>query len=138
MIYIFRKCLFLSFAVVICLINMVPHCYSEESITLENRYAPAILKYEQELTENPNNADSQYKLGLYYYAVGENRDAIQKLKIAKELYLSQGNFSAALQAEQALNTLTVKEAFELIQKRVNELTNEVEEIKGILKDKLGV
>lgn len=107
--------------------------YSENLFKSNTQYNTAILKYERDLVDNPQNPELYHKLAMLRYATGDKKKAIEEFQKAKKLYLDQGNIEAALQLESTLNTLTLPEALREIERRIEDLETKVKEINKVLK-----
>ncbi len=123
----------LALSVISIVLFSVKICYSENLSKSNTQYNTAILKYERDLADNPQNPELYYNLAILRYAIGDKKKAIDEFQKAKKLYLDQGNVEAALQLEATLNTLTLPEALREIEKRIEELEFKVEEINKVLK-----
>jgi tetratricopeptide (TPR) repeat protein len=87
--------------------------------------AENLLKNKESLKANSTEARSYYNLGLSFYAQGDFQKAIYNFKEAKERYLQQGDYQKALEIENYLNALTIKEAFEEVNRKIDSLSERV-------------
>jgi len=104
----------LSISIVLLSIDI---CYSENLFKTKTQYKTAILKYEKDMIDNPQDPKSYYNLAKLHYAIGDKKKAIEEFQKAKELYLAQGNTEAALQLEATLVVFVAKFKYYLKRRR---------------------
>jgi tetratricopeptide (TPR) repeat protein len=110
----------ISVLIVLCIFNFLSIlCPAENSLGGQKTF-------EME----PADAKSYYNLGISYYAEGNYKKAIYNLEKAKEMYRTLGDFKAALEIENYINTLSIKEAFEEVNRKINDLVKTVESLKS--------
>jgi tetratricopeptide (TPR) repeat protein len=110
----------ISVLIVLCIFNFLCILYPAENS----------LDDQKTFQTEPADAKSYYNLGISYYAEGNYKKAIYNLEKAKETYRILGDFKAALEIENYINTLSIKEAFEEINRKINDLVKTVESLKS--------
>ncbi len=104
-------------------------------------YDKEILKYNAKIQEDPNNPELYYHLGLTLSAAGNDVEAIQKLEIAKAMYLMRGEYATALKVDESLGSLKFREAIDEINSKLTSFSDKLrvlEESNKEISEKLDV
>jgi tetratricopeptide (TPR) repeat protein len=103
--------------------------FSETDHTRVIEYQNLITKYKTDISNNPKDAGSYYKLGQAYLMVGENSLAIENLSKAKKLFIENENYKDAYMVDVVLYNAILP----LLEDRVRKLEKKFDDYSDILK-----
>ena len=85
-----------------------------------------VMNYQLKLKDDPYNAKTYYELGVALVDLGRDKEALEKLSKARELFLLQGDSYSAMEVSAAMGAVPFQKGFREMQEAIDNLSNKLD------------